>query len=245
VKSTPQFDRYATTYGHALNSALSITGEGSDFYAEARIRFLVKLLHRVQERRIATILDFGCGTGSSTPFLRTYFSHAHIKGVDVSPESILVARDRFAAERATFDVLESHEAQAIRNVDLAFVNGVFHHILPVERDRWLTWILERLAPDGVLALFENNPWNPGTRFVMSRCEFDQDAVCLSYLETSRRMRNVGFQILTVRNLLFFPAFLRFLRPIEPYLSRIPIGGQYICLGRKKECRVARRASPLS
>lgn len=232
MTDVPQFDRYATSYDSALNSALSVTGDNSAFYAESRIALLAELVCKISQSKISSILDFGCGTGSATPFFREYFDQPEIVGVDVSSESVAVARERFNQGRTNFHVLQSQEAESIKNIDLVFVNGVFHHIPPHERDGWLKWIYQRLEPNGLLALFENNPWNIGTRFVMARCEFDEDAICLSPLETSRRMRRAEFEILAVRHLLFFPAFLRFLRPMEPHLRRIPLGGQYVCLGRK-------------
>ena len=36
-----------------------------------------------------------------------------------------------------------------------------------------------LLTGGVLALFENNPWNPGTRLVMKRIPFDRNAQTIS------------------------------------------------------------------
>lgn len=36
-----------------------------------------------------------------------------------------------------------------------------------------------LRPGGVFAFWEINPWNPGTRHVMSRIPFDRDAIMLT------------------------------------------------------------------
>jgi len=38
----------------------------------------------------------------------------------------------------------------------------------------------------------NNPWNPGTRYVMSRCEFDEDAITLSPPQCRKLLRSSGF-----------------------------------------------------
>jgi SAM-dependent methyltransferase len=232
VTVPPQFDQYAGTYETALNSALSVTGDNSAFYAETRIALLKQFLGKYFATDVGKILDFGCGTGSATPFFRKHFAQAEIIGVDVSSESIAVARQRFESEAATFHPLRTSDAESIKSVSVAFVNGVFHHIPLMERDFWLNWIYEKLAPNGVLALFENNPWNPGTRFVMSRCEFDGDAICLSPIETKRRMYKAGLRILGIHHLFFFPSFLQSFRRIEPCLRWIPLGGQYVCLGRK-------------
>ena len=41
------------------------------------------------------------------------------------------------------------------------------------------FVRQGLRPGGVFALWENNPWNPGTRLVMRRIPFDRNAVLLS------------------------------------------------------------------
>src|SRR3954470_18799734 len=63
--------------------------------------------------------------------------------------------------------------------DLAFTNGVFHHIVPSERSECLRAVGRALRPGGLFAFWENNPWNPGTQFVMSRCAFDEHAIKIS------------------------------------------------------------------
>lgn len=225
-----QFDKYARSYDRALNSALSATGETAEYFAEARMSLLLSLVQRYCPRQIRSVLDFGCGTGSATPFFHRFLTGAAVIGVDVSCESIQLAKNKFSD--AEFHVLGSAGADSVSGVDLVFVNGVFHHIPPGERGDWLTWIHQRLVPGGVLALYENNPWNPGTRYIMSQCEFDEDAICLSPLEARARIDAAGFHVQTIRHLLFFPRYLRFMRVLEPYMGWIPLGGQYVCLGRK-------------
>jgi hypothetical protein len=63
--------------------------------------------------------------------------------------------------------------------DLCYINGVFHHIHAGERQQTLLMIRELLTQGAHLALFENNPWNPGTRMVMRRIPVDRDAIPLS------------------------------------------------------------------
>ncbi|MCS7034896.1 MAG: class I SAM-dependent methyltransferase, partial [Phycisphaerae bacterium] len=87
-------------------------------------------------------------------------------------------------------------------------------------------------PGGYFAFWENNPWNPGTRFIMSRCPFDDDAIPLSPLESRRRVRVAGFTVMRTDFLFIFPKVLGWLRWMERPLSRLPLGGQYQVLCRK-------------
>jgi len=118
------------------------------------------------------------------------------------------------------------------NVDLAFCNGVFHHIPIHQRDDSLRRVFAALRPGGLLAFWENNPWNPGTRYVMSRVPFDRDAIVISPPQARRILRHAGFEVLRTDFLFFFPAILRRLRGLERHLVKLPLGGQYQVLCRK-------------
>ena len=89
-----------------------------------------------------------------------------------------------------------------------------------------------MAPGGLLALWENNPFNPGTRWVMKRLPFDRDAVLLAPSETSWLLRSSGFDVIEIRHHFFFPRALAMLRPVERVLRRVPLGGQYVVLAQR-------------
>jgi len=124
--------------------------------------------------------------------------------------------------------------------DMAFSNGVFHHIQPPERRDALDYISRSLRPGGLFVFWENNPWNPGTRFVMSRIPFDRDAITISPPNARRLLRGAGFEILRTDHLFFFPRALRWLRPLERGLTAVPLGAQYLVLARKPGSHDRRR-----
>ena len=90
----------------------------------------------------------------------------------------------------------------------------------------------RLRPGAPFAFCENNPWNPGTRWVMRRIPFDRDSIPIALPEARRLLREVGFEILASDALFFFPRILRWLRPLERPLVALPLGAQYLVLARK-------------
>jgi len=223
------FDAHASTYDSDLQKGLSITGEAKAYYAEARVRWLRKCLG---DLRIVPgeILDFGCGTGDSTPYLLQLNTHCRLTGLEVSEKSVELARIKHDSERARF--LQVDELLPPGTIDLAFCNGVFHHIPPRERRACVNVVARSLRSGGIFSFWENNPWNPGTRYVMSRIPFDRDAVTLSYLESRRLLRGAGFEILRTDFHFFFPKFLHFVRPLDRFISALPFGGQYQVLCRK-------------
>jgi SAM-dependent methyltransferase len=109
---------------------------------------------------------------------------------------------------------------------------VFHHIPVADRAGSLEYIYRCLRPGGMFALWENNPWNPGTQYVMHKCEFDRDAVKIAPPEGARLLRDAGFQVLRTDHRFFFPHALKMMRTVESLLTKIPLGGQYQVLAQK-------------
>jgi len=223
------FDHYASSYDEDLARALSVSGEDKSYFARGRMRWLQQWLERAG-RRPGAVLDFGCGTGAATPFIFECLKPARVLGVDVSEQSLLLANEKFGQDHAVFAKIGQ---PCHASIDVAFCNGVFHHIAPAERQDALAYIYQSLRPGGVFALFENNPWNPATCYVMSRCAFDRDAVTLPPPETRRRLRQAGFRVLATRYLFVFPALLKALRFLEKPLSRMPFGTQYVVVAGKE------------
>jgi SAM-dependent methyltransferase len=225
----PGFDQYASGYESYLNQSLSATGEDSAFFARGRVRWLADCLERLGIQP-ATVLDFGCGIGSTASLLLAELRCASVIGVDSSPEIIQHAQRTCPTGQIQFQLLS--EFRPPGNLDGAYSNGVFHHIPIEERAEALRSIRAALRPGGIFALWENNPWNPGTQYVMSRCSFDEDAITISSIAARRMLRDAGFEILRTDYLFLFPKSLSALRPLEYLLRKIPLGGQYQVLCRK-------------
>jgi SAM-dependent methyltransferase len=224
-----EFDRYAESYDDALNRGISVSGEDKFFFAQRRVEWLARCLAQYGDmpRRA---MDYGCGTGSSIPFLLELPGVESAIGVDISAKLLQVAEQEVGSPRARFVLIT--QFQPAQELDLVFCNGVFHHIPIERRAAALHYIYDSLAPGGKFALWENNPWNPGTRLVMSRIPFDRDAITLSGRASRRMLRAAGFEILRTDFLFVFPRFLRPLRALEPHLIPFPLGAQYQVLGRK-------------
>lgn len=223
-----EFDGYAQTYEDALGQGLALAGESKEYFARERVHWLASCLSGLGVP-CSRVLDFGCGTGTAAPHLLGQLGAAAVVGVDPSQASLEVARRTHGDRRVTFAA--TAEAAPAADFDLAFCNGVFHHIPPAERPAALDYIRRSLAPGGCFAFWENNPWNPGTRLVMRRIPFDRDAQVISAPAARRLLRQAGFQVLRVDFLFIFPHALRALRPIERHLTKLPVGGQYQVLCR--------------
>ena len=111
--------------------------------------------------------------------------------------------------------------------DLVQVACVFHHIKPQQRDHWIREIKRVLKPGGEVFVFEHNVLNPLTVKAVRDCPFDEDAILLPRRELLRRLRTAGFSTISVRYIVFFPAVMKFLRPLESWLGLVPFGAQYV------------------
>jgi predicted TPR repeat methyltransferase len=223
------FDAYANDYDVALARGISVSGEKKDYFAQRRIEWLRDCLNRFSAP-VTALMDFGSGTGSSSQLFFDILGVENFVGLDQSSKSLEIARKAYGSDRAQFFLFDEYQAPS--QFDLVFCNGVFHHIPPVERASAVDYILRSLHSGGYFALWENNPWNPGTRYVMSRIPFDQDAITLSPPEARQLLRVGGFEILQTDFLFLFPSILRWCRWIEPLCSRLPFGAQYQVLCRK-------------
>lgn len=224
-----EFDRYAHEYDEALKKGIRVSGQDRDFFARGRIAWLSNGL-RKQGTANLSVMDFGCGTGLSTPYFINLLNATSVMGVDISKKSLEVARTKYTALNAQFHLMD--EYQPAGKFDLAFCNGVFHHISPDKRAEAISYIYRALCQKGVFALWENNPWNPGTRYIMGKIPFDKDASPVSPPEARRLLQAGGFEILSTTFLFIFPQILSWFRVFEPFLARLPFGAQYQVLGRK-------------
>jgi SAM-dependent methyltransferase len=222
------FDEYVEDYDAACDCGLRYAGESRDYFARCRVAYTARVAGDADA--VETVLDFGCGPGHAAPHLWRAFPGAAVVGIDNASAMIAAAQRRYGGERARF--VCGDLTPGFCRADLAYCNGVFHHIPPAEREGVARGLLSCLRPGGRLAFWENNPWNPGTRLVMSRIPFDRDAIPLSYRESQALLRTAGFDVLGTSFHFYFPSPLKALRVLEPLLRGIPLGGQYCVLAQR-------------
>jgi SAM-dependent methyltransferase len=225
------FDEYSSNYHQSLNDTLSATGEETIFFANERVKWLKQKIDKLYPGyKINNILDYGCGTGDTVPIIDVVFSPLNLTGIDISKKSIEVAKINHQTNRISFYCTEEMPENLV--CELAYCNGVFHHIPIEERNNAATTVYSSLSVKGIWAFWENNPWNPGTQYLMHKCPFDKDAISLSVIESKRLLKENGFKIVDVSFCFIFPRALKFLRFSEKFISSLPIGAQYLILAQK-------------
>ena len=224
-----EFDDYADGYDSALNQGLSLTGETREYFAHARVRWLAARLSDLGVHA-SRVLDYGCGTGGTGPELLEQLHARVVVGVDASRQSLDVARHVQSDPRLEFETIGNLEPSGA--FEVAYCNGVFHHVEPERRLEALDYVHRSLSDGGYFGFWENNPWNPGTRLVMRRIPFDRNAKLLSPRQARALLIGAGFDVLRVDFLFFFPRVLSALRRFEARLACVPAGAQFMVLCRK-------------
>jgi SAM-dependent methyltransferase len=221
-----EFDRFSQDYDSRLSD--SIKGLASvDNALESKVRVLQRVMGEELDRGDRRILDFGCGTGLLTAVLRQFPSQ--VTGVDVSVDSLrhsVCTQGGFVA----FDGLKLPFGEGSFN--LAIASCVFHHIDPAVRQQVLEDIYRILAPGGILFVIEHNPYNPVTRYVVNRCEFDQDAQLLTMKSMASLLRASGFREYSMGYYYLVPPLGKTRSRIDSWFSGVPLGAQYYCAFQK-------------
>jgi SAM-dependent methyltransferase len=220
-----EFDKFAAEYEHQHAENIRVSGETPAFFARYKVDDVASVL-RGLGREPARILDFGGGVGNSLGFFLDAFPGSQIVLLDPSSRSLDLARKRYPG-RATFQPFDGRKIPYPEgSFDLVFAACVFHHI-PADLHVALLREIERvLAPGGSFFVFEHNPCNPVTVRLVEDCPFDENAVLISAGSMRRRLSAAGLAPRRIAYRIFFPHFLRSLRGLEKYLSRLPLGAQY-------------------
>jgi len=223
-----EFDQFGSDYRERLERSVGRLGS-VDSALNSKLQVLKRLVRHMGGLNQAPILDFGCGAGLLTGLLNEFSSAAF--GVDVSLVS-LKHGDRSASRFVQFDGMRLPFRDDA--IGMVVASCVFHHILPAERIAIVGEVLRVLRPGGRLVIIEHNPYNPVTRWVVNRCEFDQGAELLTLAKTREMLASAGF--LADRDGYFYAV-----PPIQPWLSAIdhalrgvPLGAQYYCAFAKPE-----------
>ncbi|MDO9047807.1 MAG: class I SAM-dependent methyltransferase [Methylobacter sp.] len=227
-----EFDKFADEYYVLHQKNIRHSGESPEFFAEYKIRDIFELLMN-QAQNPRRILDFGAGIGTSVPHFLRFFPDASLTCLDVSEKSLEVGRSRFTglADFQSFDGMRIPSPD--NTFDLIFAACVFHHIPHSAHSGLLQEWLRVIKPGGTAVIFEHNPLNPLTVHAVNTCPFDENAKLIRGTLLRKEMQKAGFQSVGLRYRLFVPGALRWLRPLERWLHRCPLGAQYFVHATKQ------------
>ncbi len=223
------FDQFRDEYEKEVDEAISFSGLKHDFFTRAKAEVLCKLFTAFfHDPGMLRVLDIGCGTAAIHPMIAP--SVGEMIGVDVARQ--LVERASLANPANRYVAYDGeHLPFADNTFDVVFTICVMHHVLP---SMWLVFAREMhrvISPGGLGIVMEHNPYNIGTRMVVNRCKFDEDAVLLTSRQTEKLLTDAGFGTLERGFFLLTPFRGRVFQFVERTLSRFPLGAQYYVAAR--------------
>ncbi len=222
------FNESKSVYRERIEETLAFSGKGLDHFTRVKARYLRDIARQeLPQLHHPRLLDVGCGHGYIHPDLSRY--GFDIVGVEVATEVLPIARNANAeVNYLGFDGTTLPFADG--SFDVVTAICVMHHVPP---DQWLGLAKEMrriLRAGGIAAIFEHNPYNPATRYVVAHSEFDDDAVLLSPPTLSRLLRDAGFSRVKARSILFTPFEGRVFDVLDRYLGWLPLGAQHYAVG---------------
>lgn len=224
-QETSDFNDYANNYRqiHTKNIR-QVSGTDSFYFSEQKVQELKKF----EKDQKVRLLDIGCGDGASEVYFHQYFPQMEITGIDISEQSVLFAQNR-NIPNCNFMVYDGKQIPyPDLCFDIIFIACVLHHIQQKDHIEFLKEAFRVLKKNGRLYLFEHNPLNPITKYVVKNCEFDKGVQLIWPRPLKNLFITLGFKSIIVNYTLFFPRYWLF-KPflsIEKYLNKLPVGGQY-------------------
>jgi glycosyltransferase involved in cell wall biosynthesis/protein-L-isoaspartate O-methyltransferase len=136
-------------YSHFLEKHLTDCAHGNP-RTEAAIRHTLSWIPLSTQR----ILDVGCGIGWSSWEIKRHLPDAFILGVDLNPQSIVMACSLFESSDLTFSVrdITADEDMPMSPFDAIVMLDVYEHIPEHLRSRLHTVLSDLLAKDGRIIL---------------------------------------------------------------------------------------------
>jgi SAM-dependent methyltransferase len=218
------FDNFAATYEDDINSAIAFAGREHAFYIDVKREQILRLAQQhFADLKSLDVLDLGCGLGAYHPGLEGKFHELH--GVDVSARSVELAASRHPfVQYSTFDGFKLPYADG--QFSIAFTICVMHHVPPPQ---WKSFVAEMhrvIAPGGLALVFEHNPYNPATQYVVKTCDIDKDAVLLRPGKLRALFADAGFADVFTRSIISVPPAGKMLSKLDSLLGHLPFGTQY-------------------
>ena len=216
-------------YREDLDRAVSFSGASHEFFARAKADELVHVVKRqLGDPGALDALDAGCGIGLTDQHLGGRFRS--LTGTDISAtalETAAVENPGVRYELAEPDRLPfAHDA-----FDVAFAVNVVQVVPAAERGRFVAELARVIRPDGLVVVFEHNPYNPLTRLVVRRFGTPDDIRMLPLGATRRLLKAHGLAPVDSGFLLLFPSRRRRVVAAERAIRRLPLGAQYFVAGR--------------
>lgn len=232
-----EFDAYAKGYDSGMDAPLkALAGGGADDFVAVKVRWLLRWWPELRTRSDLSILDYGCGVATLMRLMRAAGISSPMTGTDVS-SGMLSEAARIWPPDSPPPLFQAQDGAgtglAPEQFDLAVISAVLHHVPLDQRTLVYAELHRLLKPGGRLVVFEHNPWNPVTKYVVTRTPIDAGAILLPPPEVTTALRGGGWRDIRSSHLMFLPPRLGAVATAaERLFGWLPMGGQYAVTASK-------------
>jgi ubiquinone/menaquinone biosynthesis C-methylase UbiE len=236
LKFIIEFDEFASNYYLSLKHPIRsiVSKNNDDYFIRLKADTINELLTSEFKNNIQniTIIDVGTGIGLFEKFITG--ERVSVIGVDLSYRMVHVAN---SINNNSDNLFCQGDAERLplpdNSAEIVFSSCVLHHIPNEKRVIVINELLRVCKPDGVVIIFEHNPYNLVTQFVVKTTPLDKNAHLISHknLQMFANDSSVSYQI--VRFFLYgFQNIDDFIKKKFQFISKFPIGAQYYLLIKK-------------
>lgn len=217
------FDAVADDYKSEVQRSIGFSGLSYDLFTQSKIDLISLLLKPDQAGNPLHLLDLGCGVGTLHAGLASL--NIKVDGVDVSAKSLDIARSLHPLNNY-YSIHANRLPISDNTYDCVLAVCVVHHVQPLDRSVFFSEAYRVLKPGGSLIVIEHNPFNPLTRVVVARCEFDRDASLIRRSSLLKLLGESGFVKPHGGYFMYLPFSGIVFRSLELLTPRLPLGTQY-------------------
>jgi SAM-dependent methyltransferase len=232
-----EFDQHKATYRSEIDKAVAFSGQSHDFFTRVKAEYLIELLTRFASeqtlsngRVVLDVLDIGCGHGHIHPYLTQSKLGLRLTGIDVA--STVIEEARAANPGVTYHHYDGNRLPyPDQSFDAAYTITVMHHVPPPQWPTFLQAMRRVVRPGGLIVIFEHNPINPLTQWIVRTCPIDDNAVLLRNRRLSKLVSQAHFAKIESRYILFTPLDGPRYRVFDKMIGWLPLGAQYYVCAR--------------
>lgn len=232
-KQTITFDKIE--YKEMLQESSKHTGFSVDYFQEYKIKDLKYEIDNdihLKSKTSLKILNFGCGIGLSDSYILNIFNSDSINielyGCDISEKSIEIAKKQ-NSENVTYMTCNGQKLPFNEKFDIIFIANVIRHIPRKNHIQQIKMLKNALKENGIILMYEFNPFNPVTLYFYNRydCRYDAENVKIMTPYYAKKLfKDSGFNNIKIRYRFFIPGFMKKFIFMEKYLKNCPLGANY-------------------
>lgn len=224
------FNETKDSYRESIDDAISFIGADHEFFIAAK----GEMINRFVEEHFGSsapvaLLDVGCGHGYVHPPLVA--AGHRVTGVEIAADVLDVARQA----NPTVDY-RPYDGETLPFPDASFDGAiamcVVHHVPVPQWDMFAREMRRVVRPGGFIAVFEHNPLNPLTRYVVATCPIDEGVTLVRRRRLEGMLRSAGCKSVRSSYIFFTPFGRRFFRWLDRKLAWLPLGAQYFTFAER-------------